>query len=815
MKIKIYIFILIIFAACINSTYANIFFSEIFPNTVDDKNLEYVELYNSLDTEESLSWFILSDKSWKEYIFSNSEVLQPWEKKKYLRTLTKIILNNSDEELYLKDNLWNIIDNYNYSSSIKWEVIEIPLSCPVDTPSDKFSSPWQEKEATNTWELVEENNIKIPEVVFSFQSATYLLEKEKILETYICDSSKEACKINLDFRNSFIWDFKESDYNCETDFSFTNDQENRCNPATIIVPVWTFYFKIKIVSKENSEKYSEKTFKILNSWYIKPVSKSKTTTTTLTKSISSTKKPNHPIDPVVISKPKIIVQSWLNDQNICINKNNCNINFKYIEKSKFEKCKWNFWWWIYAPWINGKCDPSYVKYWTWEFIVTLKVYEKRDSSNFKINKIVFGNWVVPNSQLLSPDKEREFKREVFEGTEWIQIHGVMPNPNWSDNFEYIELINNSDKNYNLKWCAIDDILDWWSKEFTFKVDEILKPWEIKKYFKETTKLNLNNDEDEVNLFCHGKLVDVLKRDFDVKSWYYLDHAKLDVTSWKAKVVDVIDWDTIKIQFLWSDKIENFRLVWIDTPETKHPNKKVEQYWKEAYEFVLNNLKAKEVYLELDSENIRDTYNRLLGFVYLNWENYNKKIITEWYSKAYLDYDFKYKDDFIEAEKVAQKAKVKITIQWKIWKNKSLNWNKIICYDICSINFDGRESEWNIKKYSWDFWNWEKFEGVNPWYIKYEKYWNYKVYLATVSESWDLDIEEFYVTYTKTQKKQKASIIPKVSAEDNIINETKIVEAELINEIWNEDSNYSLLLYMIIAIFWILIWVVILKREKLI
>ena len=53
-------------------------------------------------------------------------------------------------------------------------------------------------------------------------------------------------------------------------------------------------------------------------------------------------------------------------------------------------------------------------------------------------------------------------------------------------------------------------------------------------------------------------------------------------------------DTIKIQFIDSSKIETFRLIWVDTPETKHPNKEVEKYWIDAYEFVLKELKWKEI-----------------------------------------------------------------------------------------------------------------------------------------------------------------------------------------------------------------------------
>ncbi|MFK7779972.1 MAG: thermonuclease family protein [Candidatus Gracilibacteria bacterium] len=824
MKIKFFI----IYFLLINHTFADILFSEIFPNTVDDKNLEYIELYNSGDLEKSLSGFILKDKIGKEYIFSEGEILGIGEKKKYLRTLTKIILNNFDEELFLNDNLGTLVDSYNYNTTVKGEVIIIG----ENNENEEVEESIIEEEIIEE-EIIEEkvpdiiiDNYEVPDVIFSFQRATYLLEKEKISPSYTCDTSKEACKINLDFRNSFTGDFSENDFECETDFGFTNDQENRCNPSTIIVPVGTFNFKIKIVSKETLE-FSEKSFSVINNGYIKPVSKS-------TRS-SSTKIINMGIDPVVITKPNIIVQSGLNEKNECSNLNNCNLNFKYIEKSKYEKCHWDFGLGTFEPGTNTKCDPGYVKYGKGEFVVKLRVFEKGDYNNFEIGEFIFWNGVEPSKGLLP------ILPLLGEGIEGVQIYGVMPNPVGSDNFEYIELINNTDENFNLKGCSLDDIIDGGSKQFVFEKDDFLKPGEIKKYLKEITKLNLNNDSDEVNLICNNELIDILKRDFDIKSGYYLDHSELDVSSGKAKVIDIIDGDTIKIQFIGSEKIENFRLVGVDTPETKHPNMKVEQYGQEAYEFVLRGLKGKEVFVELDSNNIRDTYSRLLGFVFLDGENFNKKIIEEGYSRAYLDYDFIYKEDFIKAEKIAEESgigiwgnyedtsplippffeegnnviKSKIIIQGKIGSNKKLDGNILTCYDTCSVNFDGRESTGNIKKYSWDFGNGEKFEGQNPGYIKYQNLGNYKVYLAIISDSGELNISEFYVNFIKTPKKQKASIITKVNAEDSTVDILELDELILDEETLEEGFNYSLLLYIIIGITGSLLLFMILRKEKLI
>jgi hypothetical protein len=121
-KLNYLLSIFVLFFILFNQVFAEIFFSEIFPNTIDDANLEYIELYNSWSIEKSLSWFILKDKSDKQYQFWSWETIWSWQTKKYFRTQTKILLNNSGEELFLYDNSWILVDSFSYSSSIKSKV---------------------------------------------------------------------------------------------------------------------------------------------------------------------------------------------------------------------------------------------------------------------------------------------------------------------------------------------------------------------------------------------------------------------------------------------------------------------------------------------------------------------------------------------------------------------------------------------------------------------------------------------------------------------------------------------------------------------
>src|SRR5688572_18099377 len=80
----------------------------------------------------------------------------------------------------------------------------------------------------------------------------------------------------------------------------------------------------------------------------------------------------------------------------------------------------------------------------------------------------------------------------------------------------------------------------------------------------------------------------------------------------SKVLRVIDGDTIEIE--QDGKPVKVRLIGVDTPETVHPSKPVEEYGREASKFTTNLLKGESVFLEFDKDKA-DRYGRLLAYVY--------------------------------------------------------------------------------------------------------------------------------------------------------------------------------------------------------
>ena len=110
---------------------------------------------------------------------------------------------------------------------------------------------------------------------------------------------------------------------------------------------------------------------------------------------------------------------------------------------------------------------------------------------------------------------------------------------------------------------------------------------------------------------------------------------------------VVDGDTIIIEI--DGKQERVRLIGVDTPETKHPKKPVEDFGHEASVFTTRLVEGKKVTLEYDQEK-RDKYGRLLAYVYLeNGKFLNAEIIERGYGFAYTRFPFKHLDDFRQYE----------------------------------------------------------------------------------------------------------------------------------------------------------------------
>lgn len=124
-----------------------------------------------------------------------------------------------------------------------------------------------------------------------------------------------------------------------------------------------------------------------------------------------------------------------------------------------------------------------------------------------------------------------------------------------------------------------------------------------------------------------------------------------------KVERVIDGDTIVVSENDSNQVK-VRLIGVDTPETVHPSKPVQEYGKEASRFAANLLKGEQVYLLYEGEKSTfDKYERTLAYVYRAPDGLfvNAEIIRQGYGHAYTVYPFKYLEEFRQLEQFARQA----------------------------------------------------------------------------------------------------------------------------------------------------------------
>ena len=122
------------------------------------------------------------------------------------------------------------------------------------------------------------------------------------------------------------------------------------------------------------------------------------------------------------------------------------------------------------------------------------------------------------------------------------------------------------------------------------------------------------------------------------------------------VIRVVDGDTLVINY--NGKNEKVRLIGVDTPESVHPNEeKNTEFGDSVSKFSKEILSGKQVGLEFDVQE-RDKYGRLLAYVYLEGQMYNKLLLEKGYAKiATYPPNVKYVEEFTTIQKQARKNKV--------------------------------------------------------------------------------------------------------------------------------------------------------------
>lgn len=394
---------------CIYSTLNGYFeIVEVFPNTTDDKNLEYIKIQNTSSGSQSLEGYYIQDASEKKYIFED-QMLEPEETYIFYRTETKLILNNSNETLELFSHSWELVDTVVYDTSEKWIPITFIEDLEILETLEILEPPEEIQE--------EEVEAFVFELQIDLQQPSYITQSGSS-DTYICDTSRWDCKVNFNFESSFWDSFKLSDHFCDIDFWLweLTWQEYKCNPSTVIFPNGETPVKIQIGDDDSWNIIFEKVITVIKD-----------------ESVSESVKINQEYATTYISKPRFKVQSGLtgNGTNYYCTKVDCTINLEYERASSRLGCYWNF--------SSGRtssqktkklCNPWYVDFPEWIFEIELRVYEKDFPKNEKTTKFFIHNTLKEEHQdenitteenkiIFKPEEEQDIKVDVAIELQWV------------------------------------------------------------------------------------------------------------------------------------------------------------------------------------------------------------------------------------------------------------------------------------------------------------------------------------------------------------------------------------------------------------
>ncbi|SEP15787.1 micrococcal nuclease [Halogranum amylolyticum] len=142
------------------------------------------------------------------------------------------------------------------------------------------------------------------------------------------------------------------------------------------------------------------------------------------------------------------------------------------------------------------------------------------------------------------------------------------------------------------------------------------------------------------------------------------------TEWTVTVTRVIDGDTMEVRFP-NGETDTVRLLGVDTPETTLGRVSPDEFegipdttagrdhlynWgQKATQFADAELEGTVVRITVDAQaDRRGYYGRLLVYIYVDSENFNKRLLTDGYARMY-DSSFSQRSAFRSAESTAQRT----------------------------------------------------------------------------------------------------------------------------------------------------------------
>ncbi|EKE27445.1 MAG: hypothetical protein ACD_3C00206G0007 [uncultured bacterium (gcode 4)] len=356
-------------------------------------SLSRIDLSSELITENHMSW--------------SSIFLTLLEQDNFKPTLN--INNSTSSDLRIKTSPWaGIFDLWwnemraitltasfsNYRNVFKRENMAwlVQTGAILDLSWQTAPSAWWDSGSSQT-------SLIIPDIFITLQQPSYIIKSEDG-DVYFCDNIHEDCRANFSLEASFSWAY--GNLNCSMSI-WTGDISETCNPSAIIFWTWTTEIEFKIFEKLYPLNFKSKKITISNMPQV-----------------------------IVVPTPIISIQSWLDSENVC-NKAECSVNFNW--KTSFEGneskyvCLWDFWWWVFAEWNQLSCNPNYIKYRPWTYLIILRISEKWNENNYKEkyfklkNNYIFWNPVASAGETVNSWSIFKIRLEWVTDSEFKKLEG--------------------------------------------------------------------------------------------------------------------------------------------------------------------------------------------------------------------------------------------------------------------------------------------------------------------------------------------------------------------------------------------------------
>lgn len=136
--------------------------------------------------------------------------------------------------------------------------------------------------------------------------------------------------------------------------------------------------------------------------------------------------------------------------------------------------------------------------------------------------------------------------------------------------------------------------------------------------------------------------------------------------YEAEVLRVIDGDTVIVCFPGEkphscNRQERVRLIGVDTPEMHFSDGLEPDYYaQEAKAYTSSCLEGKTVEISLDDvSSERDVYDRIIAYIYIDGECFNRRLIQEGFGYYYGNFEFNRSlmDSFSKAQDEAKERRI--------------------------------------------------------------------------------------------------------------------------------------------------------------